>query len=348
VIALVTASCSSGSTLTADAGEGSGTASVPAATTPPVTTPPTQPPPICTVTVAPGDSLNAIVARTGLTLEQIEIENSISRDNPIRPGDVYDICVGNDLDDTTGTSRLAPPPDAVIVQQNELNELFGQYSLIPLVVDGKPGGYTRQAICAARMGLRLPVNNGFLTPGSEEEAAIFAATELGIPVGAPTEAAKWILIDKTCQVIFTGEYDQRLVGIYPTSTGQEGFETFNVQAKAFRFDPALDNEGWHDSATFPVEGDNPLNGNMYKPIYFNNGQAIHGAGFIPPAPRSKGCARTYPKHQDAIIEWLGLNERLDATWNVGEIGVTVLVQGRFVARPGDPAPPPPPTTTSPP
>ena len=43
----------------------------------------------------------------------------------------------------------------------------------------------------------------------------------------------------------------------------------------FRYDPATDNGGWHDSASYPVEVDNPLNGNMYKPLYFNDdGQAI--------------------------------------------------------------------------
>ena len=76
------------------------------------------------------------------------------------------------------------------------------------------------------------------------------------------------------------DYD-RVVDIFPTSTGEPGHETFNVRARAFRFDPALENDGWHDSSSFPVEIDNPLNGNMYKPIYFNEGQAIHGAEYIP-------------------------------------------------------------------
>jgi hypothetical protein len=120
------------------------------------------------------------------------------------------------------------------------------------------------------------------------------------------------------------------VDVFPTSTGSEGHETFNVRARAFRFDPALDNEGWHDSSSFPVTVDNPLNGNMYKPIYFNDGQAIHGAEFIPPYPRSKGCARTFPKHQDMIIEWLGLQTMTEATWKAQDIGVTVLVRGRYV------------------
>jgi hypothetical protein len=75
--------------------------------------------------------------------------------------------------------------------------------------------------------------------------------------------------------------------------------------------------------------DNPLNGNMYKPIYFNGGQAIHGANYVPPTPRSKGCARTFPLHQDELIRWLGIDGLTEATWNSSAIGVTVTVQGAF-------------------
>ena len=80
------------------------------------------------------------------------------------------------------------------------------------------------------------------------------------------------------------------------------------------------------------EIDNPLNGNMYKPIYFNEGQAVHGAGYIPPELRSKGCARTFPGHQDAIVSWLGLDALADATLVREDIGVTVVVPGRYQLR----------------
>lgn len=47
--------------------------------------------------------------------------------------------------------------------------------------------------------------------------------------------------------------------VFPTSTGSEGFETRDQdRADAFRFNPALDNGGWHDSSEFPVGVDNPL------------------------------------------------------------------------------------------
>ncbi len=168
------------------------------AATPPVSlnptgVPATAPLPVCVVTVQPGDSLSAIAARTGVTIAGLESENAIGISATIHPEQVFDICVGNDIDDVTGASRLAPPTAAVMVQQTELNELFAGYSLLPLDVDGDSGSYTRQAICAARMALGLPVHNGHLTAGSDEEAAIFAASKLAIPLGAPIDAAKWIL-----------------------------------------------------------------------------------------------------------------------------------------------------------
>ena len=337
--ALALTSCSSGDGGVASAREPVDTApasSVATAAPTTVATTTTVPEPVCTVTAQPGDSLTAIAERNGLTLEQLKAENLLDPTDVFHPGQEFDVCLGDQFDPADPTFT-APISAMVIRQQNELNELLSSTSMIPLDVDGDSGRLTRQAACAARMGLGLPVHNRHLVPGSEEEAAIFAATELSIPEGAPTDADKWILIDQTCQVIFIGEGDDRVVDVFPTSTGSEGHETFTVRARAFRFDPAVDNEGWHDSASYPVEVDNPLNGNMYRPIYFNDGQAIHGAEFVPPYPRSKGCARTFPKHQDMIIEWLGLQDLTEATWSISEIDVTVVVQGRYTDLPDDTA-----------
>ncbi len=286
----------------------------------------------CVVAVVAGDSLGQIAARTGdVGLTQLQEENRLDLDTVIHPGDELDICIGNDVDDVLGVSRLAPAPVAVRRQQEKLNELFASYRLIPLGVDGASGPLTRQMLCAARLGLGLPVSGAHLAEDSPEAERLLAADSLSVPAGAATWSTKWILIDKTCQVMFTGEGDE-LLNVYPTSTGEAGYETRVGQAfDAFRYDPALDTDGWHDSTNFPVDVDNPLNGNMYKPLYFNSGQAIHGANYVPPEPRSKGCARTFPLHQDEIVSWIGLEERTSPTWRAADIGVTVTVQGDFRA-----------------
>ena len=322
------ASCSSGGdgVVNADAAATTSSLAAPTTTVAPTTT---APEPICVVAAQPGDSLTAIAERNGITLEQLEQENLLDPNDVFHPGQEFDVCIG-DVVDPADPTLVEPDPQAVMVQQRELNELFANTSMLPLDIDGDSGKLTRQMLCAARMALGLPVHNRHLVPGSEEEATIFAATAIGIPEGAPIDADRWILVDQTCQVMFAGEGNDRVVDVYPTSTGSEGHETFNVKARATRFDPAIDNDGWHDSSSFPVEIDNPLNGNMYKPIYFNEGQAIHGAEFIPPYPRSKGCARTFPKHQDAIVEWLGLQDMTEATWKAEDIDLTVMVRGRYV------------------
>ncbi|HSM65428.1 MAG TPA: L,D-transpeptidase, partial [Ilumatobacteraceae bacterium] len=132
------------------------------------------------------------------------------------------------------------------------------------------------------------------------------------------------------QVLLTGEGFDRLVHVFPTSTGEAGYETrLQERVRAFRFNPALDNGGWHNSSTYPVEADNPLNGNMYKPLYFDRGQAIHGANNVPTSPQSKGCARLRPSHQDALVSWLGLADLGGPTGSRDRINATVTVRGAY-------------------
>ena len=77
------------------------------------------------------------------------------------------------------------------------------------------------------------------------------------------------------------------------------------------------------SASFACDG------NMYKPLYFDGGQAIHGANNVPTSPQSKGCARVRPGHQDQIVNWLGLSDVTRELWDPGDIGLRVTVQGEY-------------------
>jgi hypothetical protein len=122
--------------------------------------------------------------------------------------------------------------------------------------------------------------------------------------------------------------------VFPTSTGLAEFPTRPIaEADTFRFDPAIENNGWHDSSEFPATYDNPLNGNMYKPLYFNDGQAIHGANTVPPLPASHGCARLRLDHHDALVAWLGLQGATGPVWRESTINLTVTVQGEFLPDP---------------
>jgi len=329
---------------------------VPATTTttaPPVPVP-GQPNPACFVVVAPGDSLGAIVARLGnpaVTVDAVAVENGLANPNAIDVGAQLDVCPGNAIDDVTGAPRVpptVPPPPAtapaptppppvaglasgVPAQQQKLNELFGPYGMRQLTVDGESGRMTEQLLCAARLSLGLPVSREDMAPGSAEEQSLMAATGLQIPPGAPVSADRWGLIDQHCQVLFVGQGSNELVFVFPTSTGQGEFPTrLQDSSRVFRYDPARANGGWHNSIDYPVGDDNPLNGNMYKPLYFDRGQAIHGANTVPTSPASHGCARLRVGDQDALIGWLGLADQDGQIWDgISRINFTVTVAGHF-------------------
>jgi LysM repeat protein len=295
--------------------------------------------PLCVVQVAPGESLSLIADRFDddtVRVDTIIAENDLDG-NTIYPAQLLDVCVDNGLDDRTGETR---EPNRVLVaeatmanvelQQAKLNELFASSGMAELPVDGVSGSVTRQRLCAARMGLGLLPSTTDMAAGSEEEQVLMAATQLNIPLYAPVEAERWTLIDQTCQVMFVGAGSEQLQFIFPTSTGQPGFETrLQDASKVYRYDPAFDNDGWHDSTEFPVPEDNPINGNMYKPLYFDGGLAIHGANNVPTNPQSKGCARLRLENQNQLLDWLGIG---DVTRPIGgsQFNLTVRIVGQYI------------------
>ena len=289
----------------------------------------------CTVTVQPGETVRSIADRYGdetIDLVSIVIENALASTD-VEPGTVLDICPGNGLDDVTGSERLLP--DAVVqtgveAQQEHLNTLFAGLGIEPLLVDGISGPVTRQRLCAARLALGLPTSTADMLPGSEEEAILLGTVTLAVPYTSAILSDRWILIDRTCQIMFVGRGTETIDFVFATSTGKAGFETRTQdRTTAFRYNPVLHNSGWHNSSLYPVAADNPLNGNMYKPIYFDGGQAIHGANNVPRSPASAGCARLRVGDQDALVAWLGLADIDGPTNDPARIAVTVNVQGAW-------------------
>ncbi len=255
-------------------------------------------------------------------------------------GDLVDVCVDNRVNDVSGESRIgrndpivaAAVLDDVVQQQELLNQLFAGFAISELDVDGVSGPQTRQRLCAARLALGLPTSTTDMQPGTAEHLQLFSTETLPTPASTAVESERWILIDRTCQIMFLGEGGDT-INVFATSTGTEGFETRDQdRVSAFRFNPASDNGGWHDSTDYPVGVDNPLNGNMYKPLYFDLGQAIHGANRVPTSPASKGCARLRVQDQITLLDWLGLDEATSSIWKANEIRVTVNVQGEYIPR----------------
>ncbi len=295
--------------------------------------------PDCVVKAESDTSIEAISVGAAADPFALWLENG--QVDLVNSGDLVDVCADNALNDVDGEPRPVLDDAGIQValsanverQQAKLNELFAGYSLPELAVDGVSGSLTGQRLCAARLALGLDTTIGDMAPGSAEQTTLFASDTLPTPNSTAIESERWVLIDRTCQMMFIGTGTDTTF-VFPTSTGSEGFETRDQdRSAAFRFNPALDNGGWHDSSEFPVGVDNPLNGNLYKPLYFDLGQAIHGANNVPPTPQSKGCARLRVDDQNTFVGWLGLDDATGETWRKDEMNVTVNVQGEFIPRP---------------
>ena len=221
------------------------------------------------------------------------------------------------------------PPVPAEALQAKINELFTPYGTAPLTVDGNLGSYTRQRLCAFRLAAGLPVSTSPITPGSAEEDLLMSTPTLPTPFTSAVLSERWVLVDLTCQMMFIGSGTE-LVFVFPTSTGSTGFETRHQnRAPIYIYRSASDNNGWHDSSEYPVGDDNPLNGNMYKPLYFDRGLAIHGANYVPYFPASKGCTRLRLHDMNRLISWLGLGDVTGTIVSTSRLNATVNVQGHW-------------------
>lgn len=315
--------------------------SVPPGDDPPTTMPPDAPvhEPACVVVVQPGEWLTLIAERIDddtVTVASIMKENSLTSD-VLNVGQLLDVCVDNGVNDVEGSAlvdgdELSAELASVERQQTKLNELFVDLGIRELLVDGVSGPVTRQRLCAFRLAVGLPPTLNAMVAGSDEEQLLMATPTLPIPFTSAVNSERWILIDQTCQIMFVGEAFNRLVYVFPTSTGSPGFETRPQNlTRMYRYNPAHQNGGWHNSSTYPAADDNPLNGNMYRPLYFDRGQAIHGAQNVPTSPQSKGCARLRVENQDLLLAWLGLTDVPGPFESRSQLNVTVNVQGTYVA-----------------
>lgn len=291
------------------------------------------------VRVAAGDSLIGIAAGFDddtVDAETIAAENELESES-LESGQLLDVCVDNGVDDIDGSARTERNSVLVVrevkAQQAKLNEIFEGYGIRELLVDGISGPVTRQRLCAFRLAAGLPVGTHDMAAGSDEEQALMDATTLPIPFTSSILSPRWVLIDQSCQIMFVGVGAERVDFVFPTSTGIPQFRTRDQnRSQVFKYDPAIDNGGWHNSRTYPAAEDNPVNGNMYKPLYFDGGQAIHGANNVPRSPASHGCARLRLEDMDALVNWLGLGDAGGVTYNEGRINLTVNVQGSYVSR----------------
>ena len=166
-------------------------------------------------------------------------------------------------------------------------------------VDGKWGARTRQALCIWRELTGRQINRNL--PIELEQYAIveFARNWQGTKVNQgfklPNSFVVGLNINRTCQsAIWVKDKASKEIRTMIASTGMPGFETdvgnFKVGWKVNR---------WYLSIIYP-------DGWMYRPLFFNGGQAVHGSqydSYVHWFPASHGCVRMLGKDIDAL--WAG-------------------------------------------
>lgn len=193
-------------------------------------------------------------------------------------------------------------------------------------VDGKWGERTRQGLCIWRELTGRDINRNL--PTQDEQFAVVAQEDLVLPkdfvvglnINRTCQSAVWVKSLPSDHSTKSGDGSEATINqanfvITIASTGRPGLETdvgtFKVQWRVDR---------WYESIAYP-------DGWMYRPLFFNRGQAVHGSEFdiwVHPYPASHGCVRM-------------LGAFIDSLWASGfGNGSTVRVYGTWSAATNDP------------
>lgn len=182
------------------------------------------------------------------------------------------------------TPVMASGVDASTVARAQ--ERLSTLGMPSLAADGFVGDFTRNVLCAWReMHGRSPQRSDLT---EQESADIVSAKSLPLP---PDSMVTGYNVSRTCQVMFwvkatpyePGRYFAR---VFRVSTGRDGYPT---DSGLRQITWARDDPRWN-STSYP----SPNGYNMYRPIYIDGGEALHGTyedSGVFPYPASHGCVR---------------------------------------------------------
>lgn len=179
--------------------------------------------------------------------------------------------------------------------QKRLNKL----GFPKLSADGDFGDYTRNNLCMWRevFNKKLPNRE---RPTAFELKRILSVTDLPAP---RDRMVTGLNVNTTCQAVFwvaeRADGSRYYRGILRASTGSPTLYDGDKSTAPGDYRVQRYYSGWSNSTTYPMDGCpvglNMKCGNMYKPIYFNGGDAFHGRSsrYLPidSYPASHGCVR---------------------------------------------------------
>jgi peptidoglycan hydrolase-like protein with peptidoglycan-binding domain len=189
---------------------------------------------------------------------------------------------------STTTTTTVPPHVGLIAGDSGPEVAALQQALAGLgywngPADGVYGFLTEQAVMAFQKLSGLGVDGN---AGPDTVAAVAAAAR-----PAPrTASGDAIEVDLEHQVVLVVR-GGALEWVFNSSTGKPGWETPPGSYAVYRMVNGVDPGPY---------------GSLYRPAYFTGGYAVHGAGAIPSAPASHGCARLTNAAMDLLwAEGLG-------------------------------------------
>ena len=176
-----------------------------------------------------------------------------------------------------------------IAPQNVLYEMERDFYRLKIPtgkIDGIIDGKTQRALCVWREMTTRPINRKLPTIADIQAIAtteqIFPTTSmsLGLNINLRCQSAVWVREDV-----------EHPYTIFPVSSGKKDFETI---LGTYNVGWLIDD--WYESRTYPE-------GWMYRPQFFNKGQAIHGSlddSMVQTYPASHGCVRMLQKDIDYL------------------------------------------------
>jgi lipoprotein-anchoring transpeptidase ErfK/SrfK len=181
---------------------------------------------------------------------------------------------------TTTTEAPAPAADAAVASVLALQQRLAELGYDVGTPDGKWGARTAYSVMAFQKVEGLTRDG---QDGPETQAALAKATPPApmLPGGAPTR----IEIDVARQVMFHW-VNGSLARILPVSTGNDEYYCVDGEC-SYAVTPGGSFRIGRKAAGLEVA---PL-GELWWPMYFNGGIAIHGSPSVPAWPASHGCIR---------------------------------------------------------
>jgi peptidoglycan hydrolase-like protein with peptidoglycan-binding domain len=185
------------------------------------------------------------------------------------------------------TGYLAPQPLSAGVDVKALQVRLSELGYPVGGVDGRYGSRTWQGVCTARWlsGRSL---EGAVTQLDADEAINIADS------AARRQQLSYIDVSLPCQTLVMVQ-DGSVVLVTPVSTGNGKFYSTR-RGKAIAQTPR-----GNFKVTRKILGLRKSElGELYNPIYFFKGYAIHGSHSVPSRPASHGCVRVLMRHSAAI------------------------------------------------